>query len=106
VAASVWVQLEDAHGARSAPSKVVAASQPAVFDIDTVKDAIKLKFRDVLQGVGASELNVFDGEIGEALKPGALVEDLKAGKDQESPLLVKAPPGEPRLCLCPEEQCG
>ena len=97
------MQLEGHVGVRSASTKVVCPSTSKEFDTDDLKEAVKKKFESKLLGVDATDLIVSDGENGPELKAGILVSQLNAGKDEDNPLLVRAPAGEPTFffsCLC------
>jgi hypothetical protein len=102
-----------ADGLTDGPTKAWGPGTASVWDVDALKDSVKLKFPSKLKDTDAAELSVLDSESGEeggeALKPGVLVENLKAGKDESNPLLVKAPPGEPRhtmhVCFVSWTEC-
>jgi len=88
---SAWVRLEGLDKAQSVPAMVEATSERTAFNVNAVKVRAKAMFGDVLSGVGAPKLDVFDGDDGEPLRAGLLVAELKAGHDEQSPLVVKAP---------------
>uniref|UniRef100_A0A7S0YR23 Uncharacterized protein n=1 Tax=Hemiselmis tepida TaxID=464990 RepID=A0A7S0YR23_9CRYP len=86
-----WVQLRVGDEALSSPSRIICPLGCPVFDVDAVKEAAKSKFAERLGGIDAADLDVMDGEGGEALRAGQAVADLKCGKDEEHPLLLHAP---------------
>ena len=55
----VWVQLVDSHGASSRGSSAGKLTLADDADVADLRDAIKIKNKDILKGITASQLIVY-----------------------------------------------